>query len=244
MPGANFNRKNASAYVPQLHELTELQRRFCEEFLIDLNPRQAAIRAGYPPDKAAYAASVVQKHPPARDYIAKCMAQRSARVGLSAERVLDHLGKMIFADTRALFTPSGELRNMHDLSADEACIIAGIKTSRRVTMGEDGKMAPEEIVELKTVDNVALTTLAMKHLGMLNDKLDVNVTHTLADRLSAAYKRVGDKVGGAGPVIDGVFVEDVAESLRNLEQDTNEIQNRLTHDALAAPAALSLEDLF
>ena len=36
----------------RLVALTEKQKRFCDEYLIDLNATQAAIRAGYSPDTA------------------------------------------------------------------------------------------------------------------------------------------------------------------------------------------------
>jgi len=41
-------------------------------------------------------------------------------------------------------------------------------------------------------DKGAALANAMRHLGMFNDKLDVNVTSSLADRLARAKKRGGD----------------------------------------------------
>ena len=231
----DYSRRNASNYVPDLNNVYEMQARFCDEYLIDLNPRQAAIRAGYAVDKATYAAAQVMKHPPCADLIAKKMAMRSRRVGITAERVLDRLGAIAFGDTRKLFNEFGGLRPPGELSADDALLIQGVKTRKIVALNEDGKMQPEEITEVKTVDNLAAITLVMKHLGMLNDKLDINVTHTLADRLAAAHKRVADRRPGAsGPVIDGEFVEDVATSLRDLEEHSRTLQNQITHEA--APA--------
>ena len=234
-PRPDFNRRNASNYVPDLNGVSDMQARFCDEYLIDLSPRQAAIRAGYPVDKAAYAAAQVMKHPPVADRIAKLIAMRSRRVGLTADRVLDRLGAIVMGDARKLFTETGGLRSPTELTADDALLIAGVKTRRIVALGEDGKMQPEEITEVKTVDSLAAISLAMKHLGMLNDKLDINVTHTLADRLQNAYKRVADRRPGmGGPVIDGEFVEDVAHSLQELENDSRLLQNQLVHEA--APA--------
>ena len=231
LPAADYSRRHVSTYVPDLAGMTDLQTRFCEEYLIDLNPKQAAIRAGYPPEKAADAAAQVMKHPPGRDLIAKRMAQRSQRVGITADRVLDRLGAIAFGDKRKLFKSDGGLRSPTELSADDALLITGVKTRRIVAMGEDGKMQPEEITEVKTVDDLAAISLVMKHLGMLNDKLDVNVTHTLADRLNAAHKRVADRHGGrGGPVIDGEFVEDVAASLRALEGEVYTMQAQVVHE--------------
>ena len=243
MPQPDYTRKNVSAYVPNLQDITELQLRFVEEYLIDLNPKQAAIRAGYPPNKAQYAATQVMKHPPVCDLIAKRMAERSKRVGLSADRVLQRLGALALGDPRALFTSTGGLVPPTQLDADDALLIAGVKTRRIVAMNENGEMQPEEIVEVKIVDQLAATTLAMRHLGMLNEKIDVNVTHALADRLQHAYRRVADRSRGTGPVIDGEFVEDVANSLQALEDEARVLQNQVAHEE-TRPPPVALDDVW
>ena len=240
----DYTRKNVSTYVPDLQSITDLQRRFVDEYLIDLNPKQAAIRAGYPPAKAAYASAQVMKHPPVCDLIAKRMAERSTRVGISADRVLQRLGALVFGDPRSLFTSTGGLVPPTQLTADDALLIAGVKTRRTVALDDNGKMQPEEIVEVKIVDQLAATTLAMRHLGLLNEKIDINVTHTLADRLANAHKRVADRRRGAsGPVIDGEFVEDVAQSLHALEEEVRVLGNQITHE-IAPPPAVTLDDVW
>lgn len=72
-------------------ELTPKQAAFVREYLIDLNATQAAIRAGYSP-KTAYrtGADNLRKHQVA-DAIAKAQAERSERLQLTHDWVLERL---------------------------------------------------------------------------------------------------------------------------------------------------------
>jgi phage terminase small subunit len=236
--------------VPSLNSMTPQQMVFADEYLIDLNPTQAAIRAGYPPDKAAYAARTVMKHPPVHAYIAKAMAARAKRTGITADRVLDRLGAIVMGDPRKIFNAEGGLRKPYEMDKDDALMLAGVKTSRRVRQGVDENgsvvMEPEEITEIKTVDMLAALSLAMKHLGMLNDKLDIHVTHSLADRLTMANKRLQDARGKGAVTIEGEFTDDGLAALEQLEQDSQVLNKQLAYEHLERPQinTLTLDDIW
>ncbi len=56
--------------IPQQdRKLTEKQKRFCEEYLVDLNATQAAIRAGYSKKSAYSIGEENLKKPKIRNYI-------------------------------------------------------------------------------------------------------------------------------------------------------------------------------
>lgn len=80
--------------------LTDKQQRFVEEYLVDLNATQAAIRAGY----AASGASVEGTRLLANAKIASCVAEaqakRAARTAITADKVLKELAKIGFSDIR------------------------------------------------------------------------------------------------------------------------------------------------
>ena len=61
--------------------MTKKQKRFIEEYLIDLNATQAAIRAGYSPDTAQQMGSENLSKPVISAEISKAMAERSRRTG-------------------------------------------------------------------------------------------------------------------------------------------------------------------
>lgn len=230
--------------VPSLNAMTPQQKVFAEEYLIDLNSTQAAIRAGYPPGKAASYATTIMRHPPVRDHIARLMAARSKRVGLNADRVLQRLGAMVMGDPRAIFNADGGLKRPDEMDAEDAVMLAGVKTRRTVAMQPDGSMAPEEITEIKVIDAVAVIALAMKHLGMMNDKLDINVTHSLAERLGAAQARISKARGGV--TLDAEFIDEGVAALKQLEKDSAMLQDTIESEepAFMDEPPLGLEGLW
>ena len=72
-------------------KLTAKQQRFCDEYLIDLNATQAAIRAGYS-KKTAYAIGEENlKKPDLRRYIDKRMEEKETELIADQDEVLKYL---------------------------------------------------------------------------------------------------------------------------------------------------------
>lgn len=72
-------------------KLTAKQQRFCDEYLIDLNATQAAIRAGYS-KKTAYSIGVENlKKPELKKYIENRMAEKEAALIADQDEVLKYL---------------------------------------------------------------------------------------------------------------------------------------------------------
>lgn len=67
------------------------QRRFCDEYLIDLNGRQAAIRAGYSPKNAARLACRLLKQEAIRTYIRRRIEEKESRLIAKQDEVLAYL---------------------------------------------------------------------------------------------------------------------------------------------------------
>lgn len=72
-------------------KLTDKMEKFCNEYMIDLNATQAAIRAGYSEDTARQIGSENLSKPSISDRIADLMAKRSSRVEITADYVLSSL---------------------------------------------------------------------------------------------------------------------------------------------------------
>lgn len=71
---------------------------FVEEYLVDLNGKEAAIRAGYTPEAATVRAAKLLRRPAVRQAVAAAMAARAARTGITAERVIAEYGRIAFSD--------------------------------------------------------------------------------------------------------------------------------------------------
>jgi phage terminase small subunit len=74
-------------------ELNPKQQRFVEEYLVDRNGTQAAIRAGYSPKTANVQASDLLAKPNIAAAVAEGSAKLSEKTGLDAQWVLDGLKK-------------------------------------------------------------------------------------------------------------------------------------------------------
>ncbi len=75
-------------------ELTAKQQAFCEEYMIDLNATQAAIRAGYSENTASEIGYENLSKPQIGYKIAELKAERSARTEITADYVLSSLHKV------------------------------------------------------------------------------------------------------------------------------------------------------
>ena len=82
--------------------LTDLQQRFVDEYLVDLNGTQAAIRAGYSPDTARQMASENLSKPYIQIAIADARKLQQARTHIEADRVVLEAWNIVFADPREL----------------------------------------------------------------------------------------------------------------------------------------------
>ena len=77
--------------------LTARQERFVEEYLRDLNATQAAIRAGYSPRSAAADGSRLLTNANVAEAVARAKAERAARAGIDADRVLEEIKAIALA---------------------------------------------------------------------------------------------------------------------------------------------------
>lgn len=82
--------------------LNEKQIRFCDEYLVDLNGKQAAIRCGYSEKTAEVQASRLLSNAKVSEYIAMRMDERSKRTEITQDMVLDRWWKIATADPRKL----------------------------------------------------------------------------------------------------------------------------------------------
>jgi phage terminase small subunit len=148
--------------------LTAKQKRFIEEYLIDLNATQAAIRAGYSPHTAKEIGSENLSKPHIRARIDQALAERSKRTGINQDRVIMELARI------ALVNPV-DVINMDEAtikemaSADDTAAIASVKVKKIPT--EEGTITEREI---RMADKIKALELLGKHLGMFTDKINVN----------------------------------------------------------------------
>ena len=153
--------------------LNPKQQRFCEEYMIDLNATQAAIRAGYSVATASEQASRLLGNVKVSREIEKLQAIQSRRTGITADRVLIELAKIAFVDPdRVINANDGTVKA--DASADDRAAIQGVKVKQSTSQTGDSFEA-----EVKLYDKTRALELLGKHLGLFSDKVDLNLTQPI-----------------------------------------------------------------
>lgn len=153
-------------------KLREKQQLFVDEYLIDLNGTQAAIRAGYSAKTANEQASRMLANVSIQQAISEKMAERSKRTGVNQDRVVQELAKIAFLKMTDVVDHNGKIKD--DASEDDLSCIESIKYKHSDT--DTGSSTEREV---KTASKLKALELLGKHLGMWNDKLDVNITQPI-----------------------------------------------------------------
>lgn len=148
--------------------------RFVEEFLIDLNATQAAIRAGYSARTASVIGFENLRKPEIAAEIARQQAKRSERTEITADRVVTELAKIGFANMLDYMTvgPSGDpVLNFAALTRDQAAALAEVTVEDFVDgRGEDARDVRR--VKFKLADKRAALVDVGRHLGMFKDRVE------------------------------------------------------------------------
>jgi phage terminase small subunit len=90
--------------------LTPKKKRFCEEYCVDSNGTQAAIRAGYSVRSAGQMAEQLLKKHEIQECIATLRKESTARVNVTIDRVVEEYAAIAFANTmKAVEVKAGKL---------------------------------------------------------------------------------------------------------------------------------------
>lgn len=164
-------------------ELTIRENCFVEEYLIDLNATQAAIRAGYSPKTARQIASELLSKPNISVAIARAMAERSKRTGITQDRVLTELAKVAFLKMTDVVDAEGRIRE--DATDEDKACIESIKYKSSTT---DGGFSEER--EVKVSSKLKALEMVGRHLGMFESETSKAQMQIARERLELEKKRV------------------------------------------------------
>ena len=155
--------------------LTSKQRRFIEEYLVDLNATEAAKRAGYS-EKTAYVIGHENlRKPKIAAEIQEAMNRQSERTEIAADMVLRELAKIGFSNLRDFvqWGPDGvTLKPSEALTAEQAACVAEVSQ----TVTEHGGTT-----RFKLHDKVTAIAKIGYHLGMFKNQMDGNLQFTVHD---------------------------------------------------------------
>ena len=154
--------------------LTDIEQRYCDEYLIDHNQTAAAIRAGYSPRSAKSWASKIMTKRNVAAYIDKQEAKISRRLGVTAERIKAELARVAFANPVDIIN-SDDATVKGEAHRDDTAAISSVKV--KSFTAKDGTKTCEREVRLND-KNKALELLGRAE-GMFTDNINANVQGTV-----------------------------------------------------------------
>lgn len=149
-----------------MEKLTAKQQRFCDEYLIDLNATQAALRAGYSAKTAYRTGADNLKKPQIQAFLGARMKEKESELIAGQDEVLRYLTGVMRGETQAEVIV---VENVGDYRSEARAV----------------QKAPDEKERLKAAE------LLGKRYGLFTDKLDVQA----AERV-VIVDDLGEKDGG------------------------------------------------
>lgn len=157
-------------------ELTPRQARFVEEYLIDLNATQAAIRAGYSAKTALQQGPRLLGYAGVAAAIQKAQDRRSIRTGITADRVLSELAKIGFSNMQDYMRTTAEgdpCLDISGLTRDQAAALSEVTVEDfKDGRGEDARDVRR--VKFKLHDKRAALVDLGRHLGLFKDRMELS----------------------------------------------------------------------
>lgn len=163
-------------------KLTEKQKRFVQEYLVDLNATAAAKRAGYSEKSASRIAVELLNKTQVSAEIQKQQAKRQKRTEITQEKVLQELAAIAFAngyDFAQVIKP-GVVRVIptEEIPQDKRKAVASIKETANGT-------------EIKTYDKVRALELLGKHLGIFDSN-----NNTITEQENNIFEVINQSTNG------------------------------------------------
>lgn len=151
------------------------QRRFVQEYLVDLNATQAAIRAGYSAKTAYVQGSRLLANVKVQAEIVKAQTKIAAKLEITAEKVLKELALIGFCNMQDYMRagPDGDpYLDFSALTREQAAALAEVTVEDfKDGRGEDSRNVRR--VKFKLSDKRAALVDIGKHLGMFKDRVEM-----------------------------------------------------------------------
>lgn len=148
-------------------KMTEKQKRFCDEYLIDLNATQAAIRAGYSEKTAAVIANENLRKPYIKEYIENRLAEKEKNLIADQDEVMRYLTSVMRREMK-----------------ESVVVTLQNKVEKWVKDEETGKLKKQTVTEespavveipARLSDSNKAAELLGKRYGLYTDKVEAEV---------------------------------------------------------------------
>ena len=190
--------KKAAATPKAARKLAPMQSVFVQEYLIDLNATQAAIRAGYSAKTAEQQGYQLLQKPSVQAAIADRQKEREQRTAVTADRVLLEAARLALFDPRKLFNDDGSPKGITELDDDTAAAVAGIEVVEQFEGSGKDRVFVGYLKKYRIADKNSALEKLFRHHGLYErdngQKTDplTSLLHAIAGGNGSAFKPVAD----------------------------------------------------
>ena len=160
-------------------KLTPKQRRFVNEYLIDLNATQAAIRAGYSKKTAKDIGGENLSKPAIQAEIQKRQVKLQNTLEITQDRVLQEYARLAFYDPRKLFQPDGTPKPIEALDDDTAAALAVLEVREEFEGAGENRAFVGYTKKYKLANKLGALDSLAKHLGLFEPKEEDSEEETI-----------------------------------------------------------------
>ncbi len=166
--------------------LTPKQQRFCEEYMVDLNATQAAVRAGYSTKTAQEQSAQLLSKLIIQEYVAKLQHERRERVKIDSDHVLRRLVEIDQMDLLDILTESGTVRPVDDWPRIWRQYVTTIDVTEIIEGSGDERAVVGVLKKIKWPDKLKNLELIGRHVAVQAWKDVSKVEGTITVTLSPA----------------------------------------------------------
>lgn len=147
--------------------LTAKQLRFCEEYIVNLNATEAAIRAGYSKRSATVIGHENLTKPDIKAKIEDLLLEKRINSKVTEDQILEELKSLGFYSIKTFIDSDNAIVKLNTLTTEQLRPVVGIKSKESFTT-IDNKVVREVTTELKLADKRSALVDLGRHLGIFD----------------------------------------------------------------------------
>jgi len=155
--------------------------RFVDEFMIDRNATQAAIRAGYSAKTAGAAGYRLLRTAHICAEINRRSAEQSQRLRITADRVMQEYEALALLDPLDLFRPDGSMKPLAEIPEAARRAIGGLELRELASIESPDGPISVTLRKVKLIDKKGALDSVAKILGMMRDKVELTIKASAED---------------------------------------------------------------
>lgn len=159
-------------------ELTVKQRRFVNQYLVDMNATQAAIRAGYSESTARQQGAYLLSNPNVLEAIMSGAEEQAERTKIDADWVLLRVADMLEADITDIVDDDGSYKPVKQWPKVWRQMLSGMDIKELYEGRGDNRERIGEVVKIRFVDRLKALEILGKHVNVqaFRERIDTNLT--------------------------------------------------------------------